>query len=429
MYNVLIFPAGSEIGLEIFNALKFSKNINIYGGTSTKDHSAFVYKNLIENIPFVTEPDFIKELNKIITQYRIDVVYPAHDSIGMFLTEHLSEINAKVITSELKTVDICRSKSKTYEYFKEYSFVPKTYESAEEVMSYPVFVKPTVGQGSNGAVKVNSERELANRLLEGDQVVICEYLQGMEYTIDCFTDGDGCLKIVNMRDRARTKSGISVNSHRIPCPKEVKEIAEIINHRLKFNGAWFFQLKQNAEGKYKLLEISPRIPGTMGLSRNSGINFPLLSIYNAYGIKTAFIEHDYDIEVDRAFINRYKIEQEYDTIYLDLDDTIILKDKVNEWLMLYLYQSMNLGRKIILLTRHATEVYDTMKKYRISMDLFHEVIHLKNGELKSAYITEKNAIFIDDSFRERMDVREKCGIHVFDLDEVEALVDWRQIGL
>ena len=198
---------------------------------------------------------------------------------------------------------------------------------------------------------------------------------------------------------------------------------------MKFDGAWFFQLNQNAEGKYKLLEISPRLPGTMGLSRNTGSNFPLLSIYNAFGIKTAFINHEYDIEVDRAFINRYKINQEYTTIYLDLDDTIILKNKVNEWLMLYLYQAVNQGKKIILLTRHATEVYDTMKKYKISMDLFDEVIHLRNNEDKSAHIRHNEAIFIDDSFRERMDVHKNCGINVFDLDEVEALIDWSQIGM
>ena len=67
----------------------------------------------------------------------------------------------------------------------------------------------------------------------------------------------------------------------------------------------------------------------MGLSRNKGINFPLLTIYNNLNIDTKIIENKFNIEVDRAFINRYKIDYHYDTVYIDFDDTLIIKEKVN----------------------------------------------------------------------------------------------------
>ncbi len=106
MYNVLIFPAGSEIGFEIYNALKFSKMLKVYGGTSVKDHSQFVYKHLITGLPYLTDENFIEKLNIVLKENNIDFIYPAHDSVGLFLTEHLSEIDATVVTSPLKTVDI-----------------------------------------------------------------------------------------------------------------------------------------------------------------------------------------------------------------------------------------------------------------------------------------------------------------------------------
>ena len=71
---------------------------------------------------------------------------------------------------------------------------------------------------------------------------------------------------------------------------------------------------------------------------------------------------------------------------------------------------------------------ETLKKHKVSKDLFDEIIHLKADEKKSDYIKEKDAIFIDDSFRERKDVMQACNIHVFDLDEIEALIDWKNIG-
>lgn len=429
MYNILIFPAGSEIGMEIYNALKFSKTLKVYGGTSVKDHACFFYKNLITGLPYLSDDDFIEKLNLAIEENNIDFVYPAHDSAGLFLTQHADEIKARIVTSPLKTVDICRSKAKTYDYFCDCDFIPKTYESVGDIESYPVFVKPSVGQGSNGATKCNSESQLLARLAEGDEVVICEYLEGTEYTIDCFTDKDGVLRIASLRDRARTKAGISVNSKIIPADEEILRIAEQINSRLVFCGAWFFQMKRNARGEYRMLEISPRIPGTMGLSRNTGVNFPLLTIYTLLGYPVEILRHDYEIEVDRAFINRYKIKQEYSCVYLDLDDTLELKDKVNEWLMLYLYQCVNKGIEIYLLTRHARDIGETLQKHKISPSLFKEIIHITDGREKSQYITRADAIFIDDSFRERLDVKQKCKINVFDLDEVEALLDWTQFGV
>lgn len=48
MINVLVFPCGSEIGLEVHNALKYDKHINLVGLSSVSSHGRVVYKNYIE---------------------------------------------------------------------------------------------------------------------------------------------------------------------------------------------------------------------------------------------------------------------------------------------------------------------------------------------------------------------------------------------
>lgn len=93
------------------------------------------------------------------------------------------------------------------------------------------------------------------------------------------------------------------------------------------------------------MEISPRIPGTMGTSRNLGINFPLLTLYNMWGENVYILNNDYNILLDRSFISRFKIDINYDTLYVDFDDTIIVKDKVNEILIMLLYQMRNKRKK------------------------------------------------------------------------------------
>lgn len=423
--NVLIFPAGTEIAFEILNALKYSKFVNIYGGTSVDDHSEFVYKNLINGFPYIDEEGFLEYLNLVIDKYEIDCVYPAHDSASVFFSKNKEKIHAQVIVTEYETTRICRSKKETYEYLGEYKFVPKYYEDVEIITEYPVFVKPTVGQGSNGAKKINNKTELIDAIKNDESLVICEYLEGMEYTIDCFTDQNGKLLISQMRNRERIRTGISVRSRKIEDNEEVLKIAQEINSKFKFMGAWFFQIKQNKKGEYKLLEISPRIPGTMGMSRNLGINFPLLTLFVFWGYDVDVIKNKYDIILDRAFYNAYKIEIEYEYIYIDFDDTITYEGKVNPNVMMFLYQAVNKGKKIHLLSKHKGNLYEDMKKLCISGNLFDKITVIDEMDEKSNYITEDKAIFIDDSFAERRKVYEMKGIPVFDVDMIESLVDWK----
>lgn len=425
VYNVAIFPAGSEIAFEINNALKYSKFVKVYGLSSVSDHSEFVYKNYYDKLPYMTDKSFIRKLNKYIKDNKIDYIYPAMDMVQVFLTNNQKKINAKIVTSDPDTVNTCRSKKKTYERLKKEKFVPKTYKKVSEVDKYPVFIKPTEGQGAHGAKKIETEEELKFSLKHSDEdLVICEYLSGTEYTVDCFTDRHGKLVFTNIRSRDRIRTGISVRSTKQKLPKEVQKMAETINEYFNFNGAWFFQLKKDVKGKYKLMEISPRIPGTMGLSRNLGINFSVLTLFNMWGYDVDVIDNGYNIVLDRAFINRYKIDIKYNNVYLDFDDTVTYNGKLNLDVIKFIYQSLNDNKNIYLLTRHKDNIYETLKKYKLSEDIFKEIIEVKTND-KSDYIKDKDSIFIDDSFRERKEVRDKLNIPVFDVDMIESLLDWR----
>lgn len=428
--RVLIFPAGTEIGLEVFNALKYSRFVEVYGGTSLEDHSAYVYKRLIKGFPYYNSPDFIDYLNDIVRKYQIEYIYPAHDAVQLFLVEHSEEIDAEIVSTEKKTVEICRSKKRTYSYIKEKGytwFLPRYYENIQEVEKYPVFVKPTIGQGSAGAEKIDDLELLRQKIkVSESEMVICEYLPGTEFTVECFTDKNEKLRLISMRNRTRIRMGIAVHSEILALDDDVKQIAECLNSIFKFSGAWFFQVKKNMSNEYKLLEISPRIPGTSGITRNKGINFPLLTLYNMWGTEIDLLWNTYDISVDRAFISRYSLKFDYDNIYVDFDDTLIVNQSVNTLLLAFLYQALEQGKKIILLTKHKDNILESLKKYCISSALFSEIYTLTDEQQKSDYIQSSNAIFIDDSFAERKRVAEKCNIPVMDLDMIESLIDWRK---
>lgn len=425
MKKVLVFPCGSEIGLEIHNSLKFSKDFELIGASSVSDHGKYVYKNYLENVPEIHDEDFIDKLNDLINEHEIDFIIPAHDSVVLKLSQNQQQIRAIVVTSNQLTCEIARSKKKTYEFFKTQSFVPKMYDTVEDVDKFPVFLKPDVGQGSKGVALARDKRELEFYKNSQFDLLILEYLPGKEYTIDCFTNSNGELKYTGRRERKRIKSGISVNSSTLQMDEQTKQIAHEINKQLQFRGAWFFQIKEDVNGDYKLLEVAPRIAGTMALYRNKGVNFPLLSLYDRMDFDIKVEDNGVDIEVDRALINRFTVQYSYERVYVDFDDTITYKGKVNPLLMLFLYQCFNSDKEIILITKHIHKIEETLEKLRININLFNRVIHLEKEDIKSKYMDNKKpSIFIDDSFSERDQIK-ATGIPVFDVDSIESLIDWR----
>ena len=422
--NVLIFPAGSEIAIEIYDALKYQKDIEVFGAASVSDHSEYLFKKLAKDIPYFNAPGFIDALNHLIERWSIDFIYPARDDVQLFMTENQSAINAKVVTSCLETVATCRSKKETYKRLSGFGFVPKTYSQPDEVV-YPAFAKPTVGEGAKGARLIKSKRELDEVLNLEEDYVLCEYLPGDEYTVDCFTDAQGTLRVCIPRVRERIRTGISVRGRILEGNDAITNIAEDINSAFNFLGAWYFQLKQRDNGEYVLMEVSPRIPGTMGLTRNLGINYPLLTIYTLLGYDLVVQGNHYDIMLDKAFISRYSVGIEYSTVYIDYDDTILFKGCVNGEAIKFVYQCVNNGKRVVLLTKHIGNIREELEARRISPLLFDEIIHIEKDDNKANYIEAKGAIFIDDSFREKKSVQDVHGIPVFDLNNIEALIDWR----
>ena len=420
--NILVFPCGSEIALEIHRSLKDDIHYHLIGASSVDDHGRFVFQDYISNIPYVTDESFIPSLKKIIKDRNIAAIYPALDFVISIIKKAEMDLGCKVITSPQKTVDICLSKGLTYDTLRNVIKVPIVFNNFTDKSIYPVFCKFDIGYGGRGARKINTHSELMEYLKTHKNVLVCECLTGDEYTIDCFTNRDGKLLFYGPRIRKRVSNGISVNT--IPykdCDGEIKKIVDLINNKIRFRGAWFVQLKRDKNGVLTLLEIAARLGGSSSLFRAKGVNFALMSIYDAFDVPVSIIENDYNIEMDRALDNIYKIEIDYDEVYCDFDDCCVLDDMyVNTEMVSFLYKCLNKGKKITLLSRHYRDLQIDLKRMRLE-SIFDRVVHIKDKKSKADYIDNKNSIFIDDSFSERKSVHDMLGIPVFSVDMIGYL--------
>jgi hypothetical protein len=424
-HHVLIFPAGSEIGLEIFDSLKYSHHVTVFGASGKSDHASFVYEQaryVEDELLYFEREDFVERFNLILHRLGIEFIYPTHDDIALYLAEHQAQLSARVLTSCVLTNRIARSKRNTYTTFNSCGFCPAVFSEPYRNISFPVFLKPDNGQGGKVSFRADDAQDLAFYLHKHPDLLVTEYLPGSELSVDCFTDFRGDLLFIGPRTRERIQMGISFRSTGVKISEEIRLMANAINDTVSLNGAWFFQARQDINGRFKLLEFAPRQSSTMGLYRHTGVNFALLSLFNALGLPVQILTNDYTIQLDRCLHNRYKADLHFRRVYIDLDETILDGSTVHDRVMAFLYQCRNRGIDIVLLTQHRYNLAETLRSRGISENLFTTIIHLKHDQQKVDFIFPDAAIYVDNYWADRRAVKSKFGIPVFDVDAVDCLL-------
>lgn len=421
--NVLIFPAGSENAIDIYDALKYNLHFNLFGASAKPDYAQCLYpaSNYYQGDIYINTPNFWENFNGILKRFSIDFIIPTHDTIALYLAENIDAFDAKLVCSPAETAKIARSKKQMMAALSGADFLPRWYRTLDEIKEFPAFLKPDVGEGSKGTFLANDSVAVQKALENDNSLLMLEYLPGAELTVDCFTDRNRQLRYVGPRTRCRITMGISFRSETVPLTQEIQAIANEINGAFVFRGTWFFQVKQDRDGAYKFLEFSTRHAGTMALYRQRGINFPLLSLFDAMDMDVEILDHQFSLCLERRLTNTYCHQLQFGTAFIDLDDTLIIDGKVNSRLMQLIYQMLNQGKRIVLLTKHAFDVYQTLHKHRISNNIFDEIIVIDASQRKTDYMDSMDAILVDNYYRERKQAFYK-GIRAFDVDAVECLL-------
>jgi hypothetical protein len=421
--NVLVFPGGTEIGLEIRNCLADRKEVQLFSAAAPdSNHAPFAYR-FHEVVPPLGDPEWFDALCEVIQHREIDYVFAAHEDVLLELGRRRDELGAVLVASAQETLEIARSKTATYATLQGVVRTPKLLDADDPLLAFPVFVKPDRGAGSRDARVVDSVEDLVRALSVDEQMIVSENLPGEECTVDCLSDRVRGLVYAGPRRRVRTRSGISMDSYNVQDP-ELDEMARAIDATLHPRGAWFFQARRASSGEWCLLEVGARIGGTMALSRARGANLAWLSILEAEGSEFDVLLGEYDVRIDRALLNRFSTGVRYSTVYVDLDDTLILGDKVNIPVVRFLFQAINAGKRIVLITRHDGDPEETLRRFRLC-GVPDEIVHLDRQASKADAIADSDAIFIDDSFGERAEVARGAGIPTFDVSMLEALIDDR----
>lgn len=232
--------------------------------------------------------------------------------------------------------------------------------------------------------------------------------------VSCFTDFEhnliwiGCLYCDDNRRLVR----------QIDTSDNIIEVSHRLNKILNFRGYWSFRAKRDINNDMDISHISSVLNENNAVYRSQGVNLPLMIIQDYLQRKQITIQNTHCKEMVKKCYPKCELSFDFDKVFVDLDGTLIINDCVCPIVIAFIFQMKAMGKKINLITRHLYDPISTLSRVCISDGLFDEIIHIKEGELKSHWIDERS-IFIDNEFPERRSVFQKKNIPCFDVDTLK----------
>jgi len=283
--RVLITSAGRRVSLV--------KNFQKYSEVYTCDMNPFLspacqVSDKYFKVPRVTDETYKDELLRICKDNRINIIVPTIDTELSILSSLKEEFLKEGIFIAISSKNICDTfylKSSTEKFFIENGFkTPKIVDI--KTANYPLFAKYDNSSCSIGATKVNSYEEAKE--LKGNYV-FQEFIEGIEYTVDCFVDKNSNVVSIVPRERIEVRAG-EVSKARTRKDKQIiEEVKKVLE---KLDGAYGCITIQlfKTESEIYFIEINPRFGGGYPLSYLADADFAKYLIDDYLGKKLEYNE-------------------------------------------------------------------------------------------------------------------------------------------
>ena len=315
--NVLMTGAGAPGAAGILKCLQTNPgfkvvaadaNPNAVGRWLNRDSAGVGF----EKVPFASDKDFIERLLSICETRNIHIVMPLVTKELIPFAKNKKKFEdqgTKVLVSSVDSLEVANNKSRLYQFLEWRGIDVPKYKVVENIDQFKSAVKeistsqkracfkPSVSNGSRGFRVIASdmdEHDLlfnekpnstylsfndAVRILSSKpfpELLVSEYLPGEEYSVDCLAD-HGEARLVVPRLRAKMINGISVEGEFVNDKSIIEYCSEIIQE-LQLHGNIGIQVKRSSAGKFLIIEINPRVQGTITAGLGAGINLPVLAI-------------------------------------------------------------------------------------------------------------------------------------------------------
>ncbi len=311
---VLFTSVGNEALHGFVSALRREAPLWVLLGTDMSDASAgFGLCDDGWTVPSRSADDYLLTIERIVAEHGVDLVYPLSTRDQDYFADPAvaAQLGVPIVVNTPQVLAAANTKVGLFEAVGDDGLLPphrtvRDADTAEVALGEIVAMcgaavfKRDLGTGGGGMLFVGvppadaapvAGRELltvseaAQRLrAESGPFGVAQvvgWLPGEEYSVDVLADAGVVLGGV-VRLRRASIGGLATDSETVEAP-DVFAAAETVVQRCGLSYVSNVQFRRDAEGLPKLMEVNPRIPGTVGLTVEAGLNLPLAAAVLALG--------------------------------------------------------------------------------------------------------------------------------------------------
>lgn len=336
--KILLTAAGSPSipGLVACLRNNGERRVTIIGADMHADATINQMVDKVYLVSAACNENYIDELLDICVRESVDVLIPG---ISQELSElqkrktDFEKVGTKVSVSDGEGLLIANDKIKLYQYMKENGFKVPNFLTAASIgefievckkMGYPdraICVKVKNGSGSRGIriIDPNKSRfdlfigekpnsiyttyeDMLSILKEAQnmpELMIMDYLPGMEYSVDLLADHGHVLYMVG-RESNIIHASIPQEATLV-LNEEAYEISKVIVEALKLDGNIDLDFKFDESGHPQLMEINPRIAATLSIIAAGGVNLLYLRVKQLLGEELPMVKVNYGVKLKRRY--------------------------------------------------------------------------------------------------------------------------------
>ena len=288
--TVLVPGAG---GAAAVSAIKSLRLADFDGRIVTTDadplSAGFYLADGYRVVPKAKDPEFYGEVKRLIDEERIDVILPTSAFDIFEFARHKAELESAgvvVAMSDFHAMSLCAAKWEFYLKTHGAFPLPETSRDLGHWQRFPCFVKPAFGKGSRNSQRCDTRAQLQFHAARCRDAIVQEYLPGEEYVVDVLSDLAGTPLLAVPRMRLENKEGAFAKG-RVVVDGEIEQLCLGIASHLGLKGPSCMQLRRDAEGRVKFLDVNPRISGGSVFSTLAGVNIPKLLLDLIDGMEIA----------------------------------------------------------------------------------------------------------------------------------------------
>ena len=240
-------------------------------------------------LPRFDDPEFIDRFLRVYERERFDVCLPAHDAALVVFSRNRSrfeDLDFQLAMNSAEVIEVVGDKIAMTRYLAECGL--PTLETvtlddfvAKRPFEFPCYLKPRFIEmrDSPSGIYVeltNSEdleRSLAKITDDLSRYVVQPFVEGTEYNIDFFCDGDGEVRSVVALKRLSMNAGRAIANGEIVLEDGFTRHVEAATKKLRFWGPAQLQMYRTQAGGEVFTEINARLSGSSVFVRAAGVDY------------------------------------------------------------------------------------------------------------------------------------------------------------